>query len=254
LSGSAKKTIEAEAAVRLRDQFISIASHELRTPLMPLKLSNDMLLHMHHDGSLANYSPESLRRLLETNDAQILRLTRLIDDMLDVSRISSGNFELSLEEFDLCSAIDNLVSAFSGELERAGCTVKVSGCGPIYVNWDRLRIDQVFGNILRNALIYAPGKDIDIRVRSRGERVFVSVRDYGIGIAPNDLERIFVRFERASSARHYGGLGLGLYIAQQIVNAHQGVIRVKSRVGRGTTFTVVMPRVASLSSVSFLSE
>lgn len=247
-----QKALEAQKAVEQRDQFISIASHELRTPLTPLKLANDILLRIAKTDGCSSLDSKSVVRMLETTDSQLTRLTKLIDDMLDVSRMNTGQIPLKLEEFELGKAINEIVQIYSSELSRLRAHINVRQVKPeITVSWDRVRIEQVFTNLIKNALLYGEGRDIDISVRKVRGNVFVSVRDHGIGIEQNKLNKIFERYERAVSEKHYGGLGLGLYISQRIVTAHSGRIRAKSYLGKGSCFTVMMPIRAESSFISF---
>ncbi len=249
-----EKTLEAQAAVRLRDQFISIASHELRTPLTPIKLSNEILLRMINVPGLSEAlgsHKAKMVKMLSMCVSQVSRITHLIDDMLDVSRISAGYFALRLQEFNLCELLEVVSDNYVEEVAKNGVTLKIVCSNTQLVYWDRLRAEQILTNLLRNALTYGSNKAVCIRVRSLGDKVVVSFRDRGIGIGADDLARIFNRFERAVPPENYGGLGLGLFIARQIALAHKGEIHVKSKVGQGSRFTVVLPRVATESSVTF---
>ncbi|MEO5667850.1 MAG: PAS domain-containing sensor histidine kinase [Bdellovibrionota bacterium] len=243
-----KKKLEAQAAVELRDQFISIASHELRTPLTPLKLANDILLDMLEDQTSV-FSDQQVKKILQKSGNQIGRITRLIDDMLDVSRISRGHFALRLEDFDMVETVDQILQIYSEEIAR--CSVRVRSPVSLPVRLDRMRTEQVITNLLKNALIYGNSRPIAISVRAYDDAAVFSIRDHGIGIETEKMSHIFERYERAVSSKNYGGLGLGLYIVQQVVNAHQGRVRVRSRLGSGSRFTVVLPRAASPASVSF---
>jgi signal transduction histidine kinase len=142
---------------------------------------------------------------------------------------------------DLTAVTREVLDQFAAELARAGCATELEAPHPVLGRWDPLRIEQVVANLLSNACKYGAGKPIRISVEVNGDRARLSVRDHGIGIAPADRERIFERFERAASARHYGGLGLGLYITRQVVEAHGGTIRVVSHTGAGSTFAVELP-------------
>ncbi|MFO7178062.1 MAG: ATP-binding protein [Pseudomonadota bacterium] len=225
-------------AVATRDEFLSIASHELKTPLTPLQLQLDSLrLLLDKEGAL----DERAARKLEQASRQTARLTRLVENLLDVSRITRFRLELEIEEVDLGELIREIASRYADEAHRAGCTLEIHAPSPVVGRWDRMRLEQVISILVSNAIKYGPGKPVEIRAEARDDAARLTVRDYGIGIAQADLSRIFERFERAVSARHYGGLGLGLYIARQIVDAHSGSIGVSSEPGAGATFTVVIP-------------
>ena len=246
-----KKKLEAQAAVELRDQFISIASHELRTPLTPLKLANEILLSLVTDKNSSFLTSPEVLKILRKSEIQIGRITRLIDDMLDVSRISRGHFELQLEDFDLARTLEHLMAAHADEIAQGKSRVRLKAPPSLTVHWDRMRTEQIIMNLLKNALIYGDSKPVSVGVRLCRENVVLSVRDRGIGIAPDRIASIFERFERAVPSRNYGGLGLGLYIVQKVVEAHRGQVRVRSRLGQGSRFTVLLPRTAKPASVSF---
>jgi len=170
------------------------------------------------------------------------RLTSLVDSLLDVSRIATGRLELKLEECDLAEIAREIVERTAEEARRTGSELRLRAPSPATGLWDRLRLEQVFSNLLSNAIKYGAGKPIELGVEAKEERARLSVQDHGIGISPADVERIFGRFERAVPARHYGGLGLGLYITQQIVAEHGGTVRVTSEPGGGSLFTIDLPR------------
>jgi PAS domain S-box-containing protein len=233
--------VEAEAALRARDEFLSIASHELRTPLTPLQLQVQLLVHSLRTGGLTSLPPERLGAILESAERQTKRFALLIDQLLDLSRIAAGRFPLELEEVDLAEAVRSVVARFESEFARSGSSLTLALDGPVVGRWDRLRLEQVVTNLLSNAIKYGAGEPIELRVEGEGEMVRLVVRDQGIGIAAEDQARIFERFERAASERHYAGLGMGLYITRQILEAHGGSVRVASAPGAGSTFTVEVP-------------
>jgi PAS domain S-box-containing protein len=230
----------AQQAVRLRDDFLSIASHELKTPLTPLSLKlqvMERLLGSEQGGE----HPLRMSRDVEAMRRQVKRLSDLINDLLDVARISGGRLKLVLEQVELSGLVREVASRFELEAERAGGRLDVQAEAPLTGRWDRLRLEQVVTNLLSNALKYGPGKPTHVRVEADGEYARLTVRDEGIGIEPQHLARIFEKFERAVSERHYGGLGLGLYISQQIVEALGGSIAVDSVPQQGSVFTVRLP-------------
>jgi signal transduction histidine kinase/CheY-like chemotaxis protein len=227
---------EACEAIRARDEFLSVASHELNTPLATLTLQLDEIVR-----SPARPPQELPDRGMLRARRQVERLSRLVRDLLDVSRITTGHIELRLSRVDLAAVTNEVVAQFAPELARAGCPVELDVDGTIVGRWDPARVEQVIGNLLSNACKYGAGKPILISVRGNASVARLSVQDHGIGISPADRTRIFERFERAASERHYGGLGLGLYIARQVVQAHGGTIAVASGAGAGSTFTVELP-------------
>jgi PAS domain S-box-containing protein len=228
-------------AVRMRDEFLSIASHELKTPLTSLKLQTHM-----HQRKLARteYSNENTRwaaKSVDTMDRQIERLTRLIEDMLDVSRIDSGKLSIHLEEFDLGEAVADSYAQIKPQFEAAQCQVSLILEPGVKGQWDHFRIEQVILNLFTNAIKYGAGKPVEIRVRAENDRAVLTVRDFGMGVSPENHARIFERFERAADMREISGLGLGLYITRHIVQMHGGTINVESEIGEGSTFKVELP-------------
>jgi PAS domain S-box-containing protein len=238
---------QAEEALRkaiiLRDDFLSVASHELRTPLTSLKLEVANLSRIARRDGSGDGAPRLMAKV-EKIDSQAARLHRLIDELLDVSRIAAGRLELHVETVDLAQVVNEVGSRFSDEAARAGSTLNVHAPTAVVGRWDRGRLDQVVTNLVSNAIKYGDCKPIDVRVDGEDDRAVVTIRDRGLGIAPHDHERIFGRFERAASSRHYGGIGLGLWIVKQIIDALGGTVTVESTPGTGSTFIVELPREA----------
>ena len=227
---------QAEAALRERDEFISVAAHELRTPLTALQLKLQGL-----ERGLAAADPRKFQRL-EGAVRQTERLSRLIDRLLDVSRIAQGRLELWPEEFDLAVLVREVADDFREPAAQARAPLKLQLPEKAEGSWDRLRIEQVLVNVLSNAVKYGAGKPVSVKLEKEEERVRLAVHDQGIGIPAEDVSRIFGRFQRAASIHNYGGLGLGLYITRHIVEAHRGTIAVASTVGEGSTFSIDLPR------------
>jgi signal transduction histidine kinase len=226
---------EKEHAVRARDEFLSVASHELRTPLSSLQLQIEFLL------SEQTFDGEQLRKRLEATSRQVHRLARLITELLEVSRITTGRLTLQREEVDLAALTREVVARLESDALRAGATIAVIAEDAVIGSWDRFRLDQVITNLLTNAFKFGEKGPIEIDVATDGRCGRLTVRDHGIGISAGDVERIFQRFEQAVSGRTYGGLGLGLFIVRQITDAHGGVVRVASERGEGSTFTIELP-------------
>ena len=233
---------EATHAVRLRDDFLSIASHELKTPLNPLQLQVQSLQR-----KLPQVVPPDSLEFVAQKTATILRnidrLTRLVNDLLDTTRIGAGQFGFELSSVDLCEIVREVAEMFEerGELKQAGCTLQLDLDDALVGRWDRIRLEQLVVNLLSNALKYGAGRPVHITCRRQGPNGRLSVKDHGIGIALEDQKRIFGRFERAVSVRHYGGLGLGLFIAKQIVHGLGGHIEVESERAVQTVFSVQLP-------------
>lgn len=235
---NARLFTKATDAVRARDEFLAVASHELKTPLTPLQLQLDLIrLTLSRSG----FNDERLQERLEAASRQTVRLTRLVEGLLDVSRISAGQLTLDRERCEFNAIVHDVVARFQEEARRAGSELVVQPCEPVMGHWDRMRVDQILSNLLSNAVKYGAAKPMEVAVVVKRGVVQVAVRDFGIGIAPEAVTRIFNRFERAVSFRHYGGLGLGLFIARECAEAHGGTLICQSELGAGSTFTLALP-------------
>ncbi len=228
-----------EQAVRARDEFLSLASHELKTPLTSLMLQAQLLQRRIDRGE--PLQPEAARRLLDQTARQTQRLARLVNDMLDISRISAGKLSLEMETFDLVDLANDVVTKLGPQLGEARCEVSVRAEAPVLGTWDRYRLEQVLTNLLTNAARYGPGTPVEIAVRRVERRAELRVSDKGRGISKADQERIFRKFERAVGGHEVSGLGLGLFIVHEIVQMHGGAIHVESELGQGATFVVALP-------------
>jgi signal transduction histidine kinase len=229
----------ATEAVRLRDDFLSVAGHELKTPLSALRLQIQMLARVARDVATTPGLAQRVEKAERTSE----RLGALIDELLDAGRITAGRLKLEREEMDLAALTRDAVGRMSEALARAGSEVKLVADAAVVGRWDRVRLEQVVGNLLSNAAKYGRGQPVEVCVEMGPEgRARLVVRDNGIGIAPEDLGRIFERFERAVNGRQFHGLGLGLWISREIVESHGGHIHVRSTPGEGSTFTVELPR------------
>ncbi|MFE8603808.1 GAF domain-containing protein [Archangium violaceum] len=252
---SARLFLESQRAVRLRDEFLAVASHELKTPLTPLRLQLQGLRRVAEGHGGEPVPTERILRVVRSCESQVRKLAGLVNDLLDVAKLARGRLPLHLEEVDLGAVAREVLEQLSAEVVRTGCRVELMDRERVVGRWDRLRLEQVVTNLLTNALKYGAGRPIHVGVEWAHEVARLSVRDEGIGIAPEHRGRIFGKFERAVSERHYGGLGLGLHITWQIVSALGGTIAVESEVGHGSTFTVELPRVtADEGSRAMLAE
>jgi signal transduction histidine kinase len=233
---------ERQQAVAARDQFLAVVSHELRTPLATLALLVDYLivpLHPHsatEPGGVVVQKPQ-----LAMLKRQVDRLTALVAEMLDVSRITGGGLPLSPGPVDLRDVVREVLGRFDLEIQRRHVTLKVNAPDPVPGIWDAARIDQVMTNLISNALKYGAGRPIEVSVRAEASQAVVVVRDHGIGIPEDEQRKIFGPFAPVLAATHHAGLGLGLWIAQRIVQASGGRIKVDSQPEQGSTFTVELP-------------
>lgn len=231
----------AREDVRARDVFLAIAAHELKTPLTPLRLQVERTLRAARGGRLDRLGPEQLAAQMSVVEQQIARLERLVGNLLDVARLTTGKLDLRREEVDLGALVAEVVARHRPELERAGSALTLHLAPGVKGSFDRLRLNQVITNLLTNAVAYAEGKPITVALTAEPGAATLAVADEGPGIAPEDQARIFERFERAASERHGGGIGLGLWLVRQMVEAHGGSVAVESAPGRGSRFIVRLP-------------
>jgi signal transduction histidine kinase len=240
---SARLYRQAREAVRARDEFLSVASHELNTPLATLTLQLDEALSEPppDDPAAPPASPGSRTSGILRARRQLDRLSRLVANLLDISRVTAQRLQLELSSVDLTATVREVADQMAPELTRLSCPLRLHTAAPVVGRWDAMRVSQIVTNLLSNACKYGAGKPIEVTVESEDGLARLTVRDQGIGIPAADADRIFECFERAVSARHYGGLGLGLYITRQVVEAHGGSIGVSSEPGQGSTFVVELP-------------
>jgi PAS domain S-box-containing protein len=231
---------ELRVAVRSRDEFLSMASHELRTPVTTLQLQLQTLRRALE--KMKEGAPARVLDRMGTLERQTGRIAVLVSDLLDLSRMRLGRFELKVEEVDLAALAREALERLRGEAERARCELSLRVEAPVTGCWDRLRLEQLITNLVTNALKFGEEKPVVVSVGGDEDRAWITVEDRGIGIATQDQTRVFGRFERAAPPENYGGLGLGLYIAREIVEAHGGTISVRSAPGAGSTFTVELLR------------
>ena len=229
---------EARRAIVLRDEFLSIAGHELRTPVTAVQLQLLALRRLFAKGSP---DPVSIEERLDKTLASIDRFDAMVRDLLDVTRIAAGRLGLDAKDVDLTAVVREVVERFEDEAARAGSPLELRDRGPVLLRCDRARVDQVVTNLLSNAVKYGARKPVRVSVGKEGDRAVIVVQDRGIGIAPELHRRIFERFERGVSGRSFGGFGLGLWIAREIVLSHGGTIGVESAPGAGSTFRVEIP-------------
>jgi PAS domain S-box-containing protein len=236
------KLAKAEEAIRLRDEFLSLAAHELKTPLTVLQLQLDTLSDRMDESTRV---ATKLQRASQSSE----RLSNLVESLLDVSRIATGRFALDIKEFDIVESVGRVIDSLHLPAEKARCELSLVTQEPIPGKWDQLRLEQALTNLLTNAIKYGAGKPVRISVRRNGGEVIIEVRDHGPGIPAAELGRIFQRFERAASIRNYGGLGLGLYFIQAIVDAHGGSVTANNMPDGGARFQITLPLQASVAVI-----
>ncbi len=225
----------AQQAIAARDEFLSIVAHELRTPLTSLHLKVKVL-----ERNVAG-ADDRLREGVRGVDRQVDRIGRLVESVLDLSRLATGKIAISAEEVDFTEVVREVVARSAEQATISGSTISVELDGPVRGHWDPVRLEQIASNLLSNAIKYGAGKPVELSLRQVDGAARLVVRDRGIGIPPEALERIFGRYERAVSVKHYGGLGLGLYVVRQLTEALGGTVTVQSEVGEGATFVVELP-------------
>ena len=232
---------ELEYSLKMRDDFMSTVAHELRTPLNTLFIESQLRRMLLDKGDMNAFGGDQLRRMVARDTRQIQSMIRLIDDMVDVSRIRSGKLSIQPADTDLSQLLRQIVSDMSHRADNAGCAISLETPDSVMGRWDEFRLEQVVVNLLTNALRYGRGKPVTVTLTLAGDHAELTVRDQGVGIAPADQIRIFEPFERAGSNDVRDGLGLGLYIARQLAEAHDGLLEVESRPGEGALFRMTLP-------------
>lgn len=240
-------------AIRARDDFFSMASHELKTPVTALKLQLQ-LLQRQVSGKSANTPGFSFQTAVKSIDSQITRLTRLVESLLDITRSARGALELRLSDCELRDLVQSVVDEYSPMLKSAGCTVELEQEGSTRIQCDSFRLEQVFINLISNATKYAPGSPIRIAFRNETSALKIVFSDNGPGMSVSDQEHIFAAFHRNSETeKTVTGLGLGLFIVKQVVQAHGGTIECFSQQGKGTSFSMSFPTCGSEAAQSLRS-
>ncbi|HAL39524.1 MAG TPA: hybrid sensor histidine kinase/response regulator [Polaromonas sp.] len=232
---------ELQRAIRMRDDFMSVVAHELLTPLNTLFLEAQLRKVELERGNTAIFDDTYLQKMVAHDQRQIQSVMGLIDDMLDISRIRSNRLSIRPRQVELSALLARAVGNLSNQAAAAGTHITLHADQPVTGFWDEFRIEQVVINLLTNTLRYGNGQPVDISLTPLPDGARIDVRDQGQGIAVQDQERIFEQFERAVENDSSGGLGLGLYISRQLIEAHGGTINVQSQPGEGAVFTVILP-------------
>jgi signal transduction histidine kinase len=245
------KQIQAASALRektdkealfYRDEFISVTSHELRTPLTSLKLHCQIYRRAVRRGESDARGPERMDALIDKIDQQLERINKLVDEMLDISRIRAGKFYLNPERLCLLGLLQEVLNSLEPQFKKSGLErPKIEASGSFVAQADRTRVQQVFNHLLSNCLRYGDKKPIEIHFKENVRDVHISIIDRGIGIPDDFHDKIFQRFQRAVPASEVSGLGLGLYLSKQIIEAHGGRIGVDSALGQGSRFWFELP-------------
>ncbi|WP_314435653.1 hybrid sensor histidine kinase/response regulator [Massilia timonae] len=232
---------ELQRSLKMRDEFMSLVAHELRTPLNTLFLETQMRSLQLKRGNTAAFASQPMEAMIQRDERQIKSMIRLIDDMLDVSRMRSGKLSIRPAQVELMNLLERVVSDLSLQAATTGSSLTLRPHDGVTGCWDEFRVEQVIVNLLTNALRYGCGQPVEVSVERSGDMVRIDVRDQGKGIASSDLERIFEPYERGARNGEPKGLGLGLYISRQLAISHGGELRVTSKPGEGSVFSLVLP-------------
>jgi two-component system OmpR family sensor kinase len=235
-----RQNAELIEAVAARDTFIAVAAHELRNPMTPIVGQIDLLLAALQAGRYSSAQVEHrVRRIRRAMDHFIKRAGTL----LDVSRITSGRFQLALAPCELSDLVRETVETFTETARYSGCSISIEVPESLPGAWDRLALEQILDNLISNAIKYAPSGQVMVSAENLGSLVRLRVRDHGPGISTGDRARIFERFERAVGvSERRSGFGVGLWVVGQLVTAMEGTIMVDDAQGGGSVFTVILPR------------
>jgi signal transduction histidine kinase len=241
---------ELERALKMRDDFISLVAHELRTPLNTLHIESQVRLLQLQRGDLSVFNEERLHSMVERDTRQINSMVRLINDMVDVSRVNTGNLSIRVEKINLSQLVRRVVGDFTQQAQTVGSCFNLNIAADVFGSWDDFRVEQIIVNLITNALRYGGGKPITISLLVAVDTVEIHVQDEGGGIPLNEQQRIFEKFERLGNNEVREGLGMGLYIARQLAEAHSGSLTVSSKMGKGSCFILRLP-VADINSTVF---
>lgn len=232
---SKKRISELEESIRMRDEFISVASHELRTPVTKILLNLQLIKRMGEEAK------ERMLKSLDVCEQSTKELIGLMDNLVDVTRLRLGKLEIKRTKTNITTIVLNVLTKFKDNIRLSGNHVSFVHDGDMVGYWDQTRLEQLFSNLLSNALKYGEGKPIKMELRKEEDRILFSISDEGPGIPQQLQGKVFERFERAADSKKISGLGLGLYVSRQIVEAHKGEISLESQPGKGAKFIVSLP-------------
>lgn len=238
----AEMQAQLERALLMRDEFMSMVSHEMRTPLNTLYLETQLRKMQLERGNMAAFGAEQLQRMVARDDRQIQSIIRLIDDMLDVSRIRSGKLSLRPGWVELSGLLRRVVHDLTPQASTAGTSITLDAGTPVSGWWDEFRIEQIVVNLLTNAMRYGCQQPVSVTLTVEQDWARVDVRDCGPGIAPENQAKIFEPYERGVGSDAPAGLGLGLYISRQLAEVHEGSLTLHSKPGEGAVFSLTLPR------------
>lgn len=228
--------------LKAHDELISIASHELKTPLTSTLLKLQIALDNIKNVSLANFSIQNLLDMLESAEEQAQSLGKMINNLLSLSLLKSGRMQLDFEEADLGKITENIVNRFKERAKKEQIKIEYMGSSQkLTTVLDRVKIEQALTNLVSNAIKYGQKKPVYVELQKSGSNARISVRDEGIGITPDVQEKIFNLYERGSNHSSQSGLGIGLFVTNQIILAHKGKLLLKSRENKGSVFTLEIP-------------
>jgi signal transduction histidine kinase len=245
ITSERKKETDLKHALEVKNMFLSIASHELKTPITGLKLQAEMAKRTIDRLGPEALSPEKVKKIIENFHQDINRLKRLVDDMLDISRINTGKLSMSFEYINFDEFMEEIKERLSLNFPNFNRLVKVNINTPVIIQMDPLRLEQVINNLISNAFRYGQDSDIELTTCYNDEFLFISVSDQGPGIKMMEQDLIFKKFEQSNVKRETSGLGLGLFISHEIIKEHRGSIHLRSAPGEGATFKVQLPLIRS---------
>jgi two-component system OmpR family sensor kinase len=226
-------------AVQARDDFIAIAAHELRNPMTPIQGLAELALTSAR--TAGEHCPPRIVALLEKMQLAIAEFLKRATSLLDLSRIEADNLPLDPSATDLSALTISVVERYELKAAHGNSQLALDIAEGVTGELDRLAIEQVIENLLSNALKFGMGKPVTVRLRSDGQSAFIEVQDLGIGMPPDQQARIFGRFEQVVAQHRGGGFGIGLWVAARFVEAMRGQLTVVSHLGKGSTFTVMLP-------------